>query len=209
MLRLFEAHLNSRLTHAPQFSKWIIRYEYRTADTFLKDFALMKSNAIKFNGKYLGSVFFKHMRGKWLTVHAGSGTLIAEEGAAIDQVVKDKVEESRGELTHLEEAVEEQMSSKPKKRKKKGSTKASGASSASFGSGVGDLLGGMDFNIDDISDSDSDWKVIYLTSQFFLLHLAGFNLLGSWIGRYLVCLPDHRRARLWTSCLWSMVVGNF
>jgi hypothetical protein len=48
------------------------------------------------------------------------------------------------------------MSSKPKKRKKKGSTKASGASSASFGSGVGDLLGGMDFNIDDISDSDSD-----------------------------------------------------
>lgn len=27
------------------------RYEYRTADAFLKDFELMKSNAIKFNGK--------------------------------------------------------------------------------------------------------------------------------------------------------------
>jgi hypothetical protein len=28
------------------------RYEYRTADTFLKDFALMKTNAIKFNGTF-------------------------------------------------------------------------------------------------------------------------------------------------------------
>jgi hypothetical protein len=27
------------------------RYEYRTADSFVKDFELMKNNAIKFNGK--------------------------------------------------------------------------------------------------------------------------------------------------------------
>jgi len=30
----------------------IQRYEYRTAEAFVKDFELMKSNAIKFNGKY-------------------------------------------------------------------------------------------------------------------------------------------------------------
>ena len=35
------------------------RYEYRTADAMLKDFALMKSNAIKFNGAFIGSVSWK------------------------------------------------------------------------------------------------------------------------------------------------------
>jgi hypothetical protein len=88
----------------------------------------------------------------------GSGTLIAEEGSAIYQVVKDTIEESRGEFTHLEEAVKEQMSEKPKKkRRKKASPKASASSTAS-NSGVNDFLGGLpaDFNLDDISGSDSD-----------------------------------------------------
>jgi hypothetical protein len=109
--------------------------------------------------------YFGMVRSRRLTfcLFSGSGTLIAEEGAAIYEVVKEKIEEGRGELTHLEEAVKDQMSGKPKKkRKKKGSPKASGASSAS-GSNTGsaafsELFQGLpsDFNIDDISYSDSD-----------------------------------------------------
>jgi hypothetical protein len=91
---------------------------------------------------------------------SGSGTLIAEEGAAIYEVVKEKIEEGRGELAHLEEAVKEQMSGKPKKKRRKGSPKASGASSAggSTSAAFSEFFEGMpaDFNIDDISDSDSD-----------------------------------------------------
>jgi hypothetical protein len=109
----------------------IEKYEYRTADAFLKDFELMKSNAIKFNGL---------------------GAIISEEGSAIYQIVKDKVEESRAELTHLEEAVHEQMSGKPKKRRKKGSPKGSGGDYAGSGSEIMDF----DLNFDGISDSDSD-----------------------------------------------------
>jgi hypothetical protein len=97
---------------------------------FLKDFHLMKSNAIKFNG---------------------SGTLIAEEGSTIFQIVTDKIEESRGELTHLEDAVNEQMSSKPKKKKRSKTSKSAG-DSYNLGSGA-DMWD--NFNIDDISD-DSD-----------------------------------------------------
>ena len=111
----------------------IQKYEYRTADAFLKDFELMKSNAIKFNG---------------------AGALISEEASAIYQVVKDKVEESRAELTHLEEAVQEQMSGKPKKRSKKGSKGGSTPGSGFTGSGS-DIMD-IDFNFDGISDSDSD-----------------------------------------------------
>jgi transcription initiation factor TFIID subunit 1 len=106
----------------------IQKYEYRTADSFLKDFELMKSNAIKFNGP---------------------GAIISEEAATIYDQVKEKVEESRAELTHLEEAVDEQLNTKPKKRRKKGSPKGSGGG---FGSDIMDI----DFNFDGMSDSDSD-----------------------------------------------------
>ena len=41
------------------------RYEYRTADAFLKDFNLMKSNAIKFNGTCVG-VTYGFLRCLWL-----------------------------------------------------------------------------------------------------------------------------------------------
>jgi len=53
--------------------------------------------------------------------------MIAEEGAAIYQLVKDKADENRGEFEHLAVAVEEQMNGKPKKRKKKDSAAKSGA----------------------------------------------------------------------------------
>ncbi len=112
----------------------IQKYEYRTADAFLKDFDLMKSNAIKFNG---------------------AGALISEEAIAIYQIVKDKVDESRAELTHLEEAVQEQMSGKPKKRKNKGSSKGGGTPGSGF-AGSGSEIMDLDFNFDGISDSDSD-----------------------------------------------------
>jgi hypothetical protein len=110
-----------------------LRYEYRTADAFLKDFQLMRSNAIKFNG---------------------AGTMIADEGVQIFQVVMEKIELERGELTHLEEQVQEQMSSKPKKRRKtKASAKSGGGSSRAFDMSSADVWANVNF--DDISD-DSD-----------------------------------------------------
>lgn len=106
----------------------IEKYEYRTADSFLKDFELMKSNAIKFNGP---------------------GAIISEEAAIIYQQVKENIEEGRAELSLLEEAVDEQLNTKPKKRRKAGSPKGSGG-------GIGSDIMGIDFNFDGISDSDSD-----------------------------------------------------
>lgn len=88
----------------------------------------MKSNAVKFNG---------------------AGTIIADEGVQIFQIVKDKLEQERGELAHLEEQVQEQLSSKPKKRRK---SKAS-AKSGGFDMGSADVWASVNF--DDISD-DSD-----------------------------------------------------
>jgi hypothetical protein len=90
---------------------------------------------------------------------AGTGTMIAEEGAEIYQVVKDKIDESRSEFSHLEEAVVEQMSGKPKKKKKKTASPAS-SSGANMGmvGGVAVNLGELptNYNMDNISDSDSD-----------------------------------------------------
>jgi hypothetical protein len=87
----------------------------------------------------------------------GTGSLIAEEGAAIYEVVKDKLDESRAEFSHLEEAVEEQMSTKPKKRRKKSAGKASSPASSAANMGMAEYLGGLpdNFNIEDLG-SDSD-----------------------------------------------------
>ena len=94
----------------------------------------MRANAIKFNG---------------------AGTAIAEEGVQIFEVVKSKVEESRGELADLEEAVQEQMSTKPKKKrtKSKASSKAMSPAEAAMAAASGDSWADIDF--DDLSD-DSD-----------------------------------------------------
>ena len=75
--------------------------------------------------------------------------MLADEGSAIYQVVKNKIDESRSELSHLEEAVKEQMAT-PKKKKKKGGAKAqSPASSIGAEFEIPD-----DFNLDIDSDSD-------------------------------------------------------
>lgn len=94
----------------------------------------MKANAIKFNGP---------------------GTQIAEEAIQIFEFVKSKIEESRGELASLEEAVQEQMDSKPKKKAKKTKTtvRANNASSGSAAASANDNWADIDF--DNLSD-DSD-----------------------------------------------------
>jgi len=121
------------------------KYEYRTADAFLKDFELMKSNAIKFNGP---------------------GASISEEAATIYDQVRENIESSRAELSHLEEAVDEQLNTKPKKRRKgsspKGGGGGGGGSLLGSGSSGGGVLGhgtdtmDIDLNLDEMSDSDSD-----------------------------------------------------
>lgn len=72
------------------------KYEYRKADALLKDFELMKNNAVKFNGEKSD---------------------IAQEAIAMHQFVRDQIEANRPELSKLEEQVEDQMSGKKKKRK--------------------------------------------------------------------------------------------
>lgn len=113
----------------------ISKYEYRSADALLRDFELMKNNAIKFNGQ---------------------ANAIAQEAIAIQDYVKDQIESSRAELSALEEAVEDQMNTKPKKKKKGLSKKAASSTTASVGGvsvNIGDLSQSMHF---DGVDSDSD-----------------------------------------------------
>ncbi|KAL3943904.1 MAG: hypothetical protein SGBAC_002021 [Bacillariaceae sp.] len=110
----------------------IKNYEYRTTEGFLKDFQLMRANAIKFNG---------------------AGTAIAEEGVQIFEMVKTKVEESRGELADLEEAVQEQMSTKPTKKQKKAKSKTKSKAMSPGDAASGDTWADIDF--DNLSE-DSD-----------------------------------------------------
>lgn len=91
---------------------------------------------------------------KFISMQTGSGTLIAEEGAAIYQVVKEQIDESRAEFTHLEEAVKEQMSGKPKK-KRKGSGKSSSPASGNS-RGMTEFGLPENFNLEDLASDDSD-----------------------------------------------------
>lgn len=123
----------------------INRYEYRTADSFVKDFELMKNNAVNFNGL---------------------GTPIANEGVAIYELVKEQVDANQSELKSMEDAVKEQFV-KPKKKKKKKTGKKKAAAAAAAAA-AGDMLGDVDvdvanlptdfeMNLDDIgSDSEGD-----------------------------------------------------
>lgn len=114
----------------------ISRYEYRAADSLVRDFELMKTNAIKFNGQ---------------------ASPITQEAIAIFEYVRDQIESSRSEFLQLEVDVQEQMSGKPKKKKKLG-TKKSSASSSNIGmvGGVQVNLGNLKFDGMDAIDSDSD-----------------------------------------------------
>merc|ERR1712032_802817 len=112
----------------------IEKYEYRTADSMLKDFALVKTNAVKFNG---------------------GGTMLADEAAAIYETAKNMVDASKAELFQLEQAVAEQMSTQSKKKKM--NTKKSDTTTT-VASGDDSLLTGLPVDIDldfELSD-DSD-----------------------------------------------------
>lgn len=98
----------------------------------------MKNNAVKFNGL---------------------GTIIADEGVAMYEAVKEQIAATQSELKAMEEAVTEQLSGKPKKKKKK---KKAAAKKGASGDGA-TMVGGVAVNIGDIADfkfdglgSDSD-----------------------------------------------------
>lgn len=86
------------------------KYEYNTADKFVAHFELMKTNAIKFNGK---------------------GTPLANEAVEIWEFVETTIEQNREEFNQMEAAVKDQMSWKKKKKTKKSSKTASGDVSSS------------------------------------------------------------------------------
>ncbi len=101
-------------------------YEYKSIDRFVRDFELMKNNAIKFNGET---------------------NTISQEAIAIYEFVKDAIDAQRTELEDLEAAVEDQMTSKPKKKRKMNS------GSRAFSSRDIDI---DDFDEEGLDDSDSD-----------------------------------------------------
>jgi hypothetical protein len=113
-------------------------FQYRTADLFLRDFEIMKANAIKFNGPT---------------------NPIALEAVAIYDYVKNQIESIRDELTSLEEEVNEIMSGKPVHKKvKTGKPKKSNNAGRNIAS-----IGGMAIDLGDLSrvgggsdESDSD-----------------------------------------------------
>jgi len=117
------------------------KYEYHTADAFICDFELMKSNAIRFNGE---------------------GTVFAKAAEEILDYVKDQVDSIRSELTPLEEQVAELMSGKPKKKRKKAGTAKKSKSAASSNLA---RIGGVAIDLGDVSkhlgedDSDSGESV--------------------------------------------------
>ena len=117
------------------------KYEYRTADAFVRDFELMKNNASKFNGTH---------------------NPIAVEAAAIYEFVKHQVDAIRSELTPLEGAVEDVFSGQGKKKKQiKAKTKKAKSSLGGTAKvdgisvNIGDLSGitGMDGSDTDSGDS--------------------------------------------------------
>ena len=96
------------------------KYEYRTADALVKDFELMKNNAIKFNT---------------------AASPIAQEAIAIHEFVRDQVQASRAELTKLEEQVEDQMGGKSKKKRKDMGAATPSISIEGVAVNLGDLKG--------------------------------------------------------------------
>lgn len=118
----------------------IKRYEYRSADNLVRDFDLMKSNAVKFNGQT---------------------SPIAQEAIAIHEFVSNQIESHRSELSALETAVQDQMNGKPKKKVKKGLMKSSGSGNTARIGGISVNLGdfqGMQF---EGNDSDSGDEVSF------------------------------------------------
>lgn len=114
-------------------------FQYRTADAFLRDFELMQTNAVKFNGP---------------------ANPIALEAASIYDFAKNQIEAIRHELTALEEDVDEIMSGKPASKKKKAGKTKKSSSGASWNTAT---VGGVSVDLGDLSrlnggsdESDSD-----------------------------------------------------
>eukprot|EP00984_Skeletonema_dohrnii_P007329 scaffold2651_cov137-Skeletonema_dohrnii-CCMP3373.AAC.1 len=87
------------------------KYEYKTADSFLAEFDLMRKNAIKFNGEQ---------------------SPISAEAKEIYESVKSTIDQNRDEFNQMEQAVVDQLAGKKKTSKKKGAS-ASTATSSSAG----------------------------------------------------------------------------
>lgn len=81
------------------------KYEYKTADSFLAEFDLMRNNAVKFNGEL---------------------SPISIEAKEIYESVKSTIEQNRDEFNRMEQAVVDQLAGK-KKTKKKGGTSSTSA----------------------------------------------------------------------------------
>jgi len=113
------------------------RYEYKTPDAMLKDFDLMRANAIKFNGK---------------------GSALGNEACAIYEFFKVRVDENRVELDSLTMAVEDHLNGKKKKRHKKALSPASAFTSGTnvVVDGVAVHLGDLDKEFEEMEGGDSD-----------------------------------------------------
>lgn len=89
----------------------IEKYEYKNADQFLRDFDLMRRNAVKFNTK---------------------ASPLAVEATEIYEMVKSTIEQNREELNQMEEAVRDHFENNGrKKRKASKSSKKSGTKETS------------------------------------------------------------------------------
>lgn len=94
----------------------------------------------------------------------GADSIFAHEASAIYDMVSKRLDANRAELSHLEEAVADQMNTKPpKKRRKKGEAKATkkeaAASSAAAGPSLDQsILEGLskEINLDDLDLDLSD-----------------------------------------------------
>jgi Bromodomain/Protein of unknown function (DUF3591) len=118
--------------------KKIDGFQYTSTENMLKDFALMKNNTIKFNGK---------------------GTVLAEEADAMYNTVKNLIDQNSAELSHLEEAAAQVMGknttrAKGGRKKKKTPTKKKVGESTDDDDGS-DYMDSVELNLDELSD-DSD-----------------------------------------------------
>jgi hypothetical protein len=91
------------------------RYEYKTADAFVEDFALMRDNAVTFNGK---------------------GSELGNEASAICNFVKMAIDSNREELMRLEEAVQLQKMSSGKKGHKRSKKQKNGGGGGASSTGT-------------------------------------------------------------------------
>lgn len=94
----------------------------------LKDFDLMKNNAVRFNGP-------DHP--------------LAAEANAIYEFAKSEIADNRQQLTMMEEAVRDQMSSKKSKKAKAAQAKMARSSDVGF-----DAVANLGMDAFDFSDSD-------------------------------------------------------